>query len=78
MTFDDSHLARNSPAVAGQPLRDDAEYERNGVGHVLLYCAPFDDWRRIDVADNHNVATWAEGIRRLVEEEFPQHSASRW
>ena len=36
-----------------------------------LYCAPFDDWRRIDVADNHTAATWAEGIRRLVEDEFP-------
>ena len=59
------------PAVPGQPARYDAEYERNGVGHLLLYCAPFDDWRRIDVADNHNAATWAEGIRRLVEEEFP-------
>ncbi len=59
------------PAVPGQPARYDAEYERNGVGHLLLYCAPFEDWRRIDVADNHNAATWAEGIRRLVEEEFP-------
>ncbi len=47
--------------------KSDAECERNGVGHLLQYSGPFDDWRRIDVAANHNAATWADGTRRLVE-----------
>ena len=59
------------PAVPGHPARYDAEYERNGVGHLLLYYAPFEDWRRIDVAADHTASTWAEGVRRLVEDDFP-------
>ena len=56
----------------GQAARYDAEYRRNGVGHLLMYYAPFDDWRRTDVAPDHAAATWAEGVRRLVEEDYPQ------
>ena len=37
-----------------------------------MYYAPFDDWRRTDVAPNHAAPTWAEGVRRLVEEDYPQ------
>lgn len=59
-------------AFPGRPARFDAEYERNGVGHLLMYYAPFDDWRRCDVANDHRASTWAEGVRRLVEEDFPQ------
>lgn len=60
------------PMRAGHPARYDAEYRRNGVGHLLMYYAPFDDWRRIDVAADHAAPTWAEGVRRLVDEDFPQ------
>jgi transposase len=65
------------PAVPGQPAHfhaelQDAEYERSGVGHLLMYYAPFDDWRRTDGATDHTASTWAEGVRRLVEEDFPQ------
>ena len=59
------------PAAPGHPARYDAEYERNGVGHLLMYYAPFDDWRRADVAADHAASTWAEGVRRLVEDDFP-------
>ena len=31
---------------------------------------PFVGWRRMDVADKHAACTWAEGVRRLVEEDF--------
>ena len=59
------------PAVLGHPACYDAEYERNGVEHLLMYYAPFDDWRRTDVAADHTASTWAEGVRRLVEDDFP-------
>ena len=52
-------------AVPGGPGRFDAEYERHGVGHPLMYDAPFDDWRRTDAALDHGASTWAEGVRRL-------------
>ncbi len=54
----------------GQSERYDVEYERNGVAHLLLYYAPFVNWRRIEVADNHAACQWAQGVRRLVEEDY--------
>jgi len=59
------------PARPGQCERYDVEYERNGVAHLLLFYAPFENWRRVDVADNHAAKQWAEGIRRLVEDDYP-------
>lgn len=59
------------PAKQGQTERYDAEYKRNGVAHLLLFHSPFDNWRRVDVADNHKAIQWAQGIRKLVQEDFP-------
>lgn len=58
-------------AKPGQSERYDVEYERNGVAHLLLFYAPFDNWRRIRVADNHAACEWAQGVRRLVEDDYP-------
>ena len=59
-------------ATPGQSERYDVEYERNGVAHLLLFYAPLDNWRRIKVADNHAACEWAEGVRRLVQEDYTQ------
>ena len=59
------------PVGPDRPARYDAEYERNGVAHLLLYYAPLENWRRVDVEADHVATTWAEGVRRLVEEDFP-------
>ncbi len=58
-----------SPIVAtpGQSERYDAEYERNGVAHLLLFYAPVDNWRCIKVANHHAACEWTEGVRRLVQ-----------
>jgi transposase len=60
------------PAKAGCPARYDAEYERNGVAHLIQFSAPFVGWRRIEVADNHAAKEWAKGVRKLVEEDFAE------
>lgn len=59
------------PGKPGQIERYDAEYERNGVAHLIQFYAPFIGWRRIDVADNHAALQWAHGVRTLVENDFP-------
>ena len=59
------------PVGPNRPARYDAEYERNGVTHLLLYYAPLENWRRVDVASDHVATTWAQGIRQLVETDFP-------
>ena len=60
------------PMSAAHPARYDAEYERNGVAHLLLFYGPLDNWRRVDVKEDHVASTWAEGVRHLVEEDFPE------
>lgn len=58
-------------AKPGQTEKYDGEYERNGVGHLMLFYAPLESWRRVQIADNHAAPEWAEGVRRLVQEDFP-------
>jgi len=58
-------------AKPGKSERYDVEYERNGVSHLMLFYAPFENWRRIQVADNHAACEWAEAVRRLVQEDYP-------
>lgn len=60
------------PVRPGQAACYDAEYERNGVAHLLQFYAPLAGWRRLQVADNHASGEWARGVRRLVEEDFPE------
>ena len=60
------------PAKPGQSECYDVEYERNGVTHLLAFYAPFENWRRIDIADNHAAEQWAQRVRRLVQEDYPQ------
>jgi len=59
------------PGKPGQIECYDAEYERNGVAHIIQFSAPFMGWRRMQVADNHAACEWAKGVRKLVEEDFP-------
>ncbi len=63
------------PPLPGRPgglERYDVEYERNGVAHLIQFYAPFIGWRRIQVGDNHQAVTWAQQVRQLVEEDFPE------
>ena len=59
-------------AKPGTAERYDGEYIRNGVGHLILFYSPLDNWRRVQVADNHTACEWAEGVRRLVEEDYAE------
>ena len=60
------------PTAPGRAARYDAEYERNGVAHLLLYYAPLENGRRVDAKADHVATTWAEGVRQLVGEDFPE------
>jgi len=60
------------PAKPGQSECYDVEYERNGVARLLAFYAPFENWRRIDIADNHTAEQWTQGVRQLVQEDYPQ------
>jgi hypothetical protein len=56
---------------AGQPLRYDYEYERNGVANLFMFCEPLRGWRRVSVTERRTKVDWAQQIKRLVDEDYP-------
>jgi len=60
------------PIEPGQPERYDTEYVRNGTCNLFVFTAPLAGWRRVEVTERRTQKDWAEQIRRLVEEDFPE------
>ncbi len=50
---------------------EDYEYKREGVVDLYLVCEPLVGWREIFVKDNHNRLNWAEVVRIVAEEQYP-------
>ncbi len=50
----------------------DFEYKREGVADLYLVCEPLQGRREIFVKENHNRLNWAEVIRVIAEELYPQ------
>lgn len=59
------------PAVPGRAESVDYEYERNGTANLFLFTEPLAGWRRISVRERKTAIDWAEEIRRLLEEDYP-------
>jgi hypothetical protein len=56
----------------GRPRRYDYEYERAGTGCVFLFTNPLGGWRRTSVRPRRAAADWAEQMRVLLEEDYPE------
>lgn len=50
----------------------DFEYKREGVADLYLVCEPLQGRREIFVKENHNRLNWAEVIRVIADEMYPQ------
>ncbi|GHU15825.1 hypothetical protein FACS189449_13590 [Alphaproteobacteria bacterium] len=55
----------------GKPERYDTEYERNGTCELFMFTAPLLGWRRTDVTEHRKAVDWAQQIKCLVDEDFP-------
>jgi hypothetical protein len=64
-------IRRPLPAESGKAERVDYEYERNGTAALFMFTAPLAGWRRVSVREHRTATDWAEGIRTLLEEDFP-------
>ena len=53
-------------------IRQDYEYRREGSANILLVCEPLTGWRRVAVNQDRTAHTFAQQLRQLVEEDFPQ------
>ena len=56
----------------GQPYRYDSEYARNGVSDLFMLFAPLESWRHVEVTDQRTKIDWANVMRQLVDEHFPE------
>ena len=59
------------PAQPGHPERYDVEYKRCGVINIFMFTEPLGGWRRVSVTDYRKRLDWAEQIRILLEEDYP-------
>jgi hypothetical protein len=59
------------PMQAEQPAREDYEYERLGKANLFLWVEPLAGRRRVHVTERHTAYEFAEQLRLLVEEEYP-------
>lgn len=50
----------------------DFEYKRQGVADLYMVCEPLMGKRKIMVKENHNRLSWAEVIRVIAEEMYPE------
>ena len=60
------------PVRPGTPLAYDYEYRRNGVSNLLMLYAPLEGWRRVEVTERRTRTDWAEAVRKLVDEDYPE------
>lgn len=62
-------------AAPGHPQRYDGEYRRCGVANIFMFTEPLGSWRRVRVTEHRKMLDWAEQIRILLEEDYPDAEA---
>jgi hypothetical protein len=55
----------------GQPERQDYEYARHGVSNLFMAVEPLQGRRKVRVTDRRTAQDFAEQLRDLVEEDYP-------
>lgn len=65
-------VAEAIPAAPGLPAKEDYHYERHGVQAIFLFFDPIAGRRRVSCRDSRTRVDWAEEIRRLLEEDYPE------
>ena len=61
------------PPRPGAAMAYDFEYRRNGVSNLFMLFAPLEGWRRVEVTDRRTRTDWAEVVRKLVDEDYPDN-----
>lgn len=60
------------PLKPGKVLRYDSEYERNGVSNLFMIFEPLRGKRWVKVTDRRTKIDWADCIRFIVDELYPE------
>ena len=65
------HTREPIGAKSGNPQRYDYEYKRNGTRNLFVFCEPKGGWRRVEVTEWRTGVDFAEQMRWLVDEAYP-------
>ena len=60
------------PMAPSEPLRFDYEYKREGVRNLFAFFEPRAAWRHLAVTEHRSGLDFAEQMRWLVEERYPE------
>jgi len=60
------------PAKPGRVARYDYEYERRGMVNIFAFFEPKARWRHLDVSERRTAVDFAQAMRRLAEEHYPE------
>lgn len=60
------------PMKPGHPLREDEEYVRNGTCSIFVFNEPLTGWCHAEARQRRTRVDWAEEIRALLEDYFPE------
>jgi len=60
------------PAKPGQLERYDCEYKRNGTANLFVFLDAHNPWRKVKVTDRRTNEDFAQCMRELVDEHFPE------
>ncbi len=70
-------LRPSIPAAPGRPRREDYEYLRAGTRNLFLSCEPRRGWRRVAITQQRTMQDFAQQMRWLVDEAYPDSSVVR-
>jgi DDE superfamily endonuclease len=59
------------PLAPGRPERRDYEYVREGTANLFVMVEPLAGWRHVAVTERRTKLDFAEAVRWLVEERYP-------
>jgi hypothetical protein len=60
------------PMSPGHAAKEDYHDERRGVRAIFMFFDPNRGWRRVSGRDSRTRIDWAEEVRRLLDEDYPQ------
>jgi DDE superfamily endonuclease len=60
------------PLAPGRPAREDYHYGRRGTQAIFMFFDPIAGRRRVSRRESRTRVDWAEEVRRLLDEDYPQ------
>jgi len=65
------------PCKPRQPVRFDYEYQRNGTCNLFILFQPLAGWRNVEVTEQRTKIDFAQQMKKLVDEHFPEAEVIR-